>query len=284
MEKLITRILVGFGFFSFGYCHFLHMYCGSTDCYKLLGVSRKATKTELQHAYTTLQTKFKERDAEQILDKFRNAYMILSNNDTRKHYDYMLANPNHMMYNYYQYFKFSVSPTVTVQVLLVLGIVIISLAQYFYRKHSYWSAVRDALKNPKNRSKALHKVQEQHILYETSKNLTIKEKKEQRKKEEDRALRQIVQQSVKYRRPRLQDTLFIQLLFSPYFFLQHMKRVIDQLARFDFFKEEYEDLATYKKSQGLKVEPWTDPSKNIDLDECEDSQTKTNAWIKNHIE
>jgi len=267
-----------------GYCYFLHMYCGSADCYQLLGVSRKATKTELHHAYKALQAKFKERDAQHILDKFQNAFMILSDNDTRKHYDYMLAHPNHILYNYFQYFKSTVSPNMTLQVLLVLAIVIISVGQYFYRKHSYWSAFREALKNPKNRSKALHKVQEQYLLYDTTKKLTNKERKERRKKEEDKALRHIVQQTIKCKKPRFRDTLFVQLIFSPYFFLQRMKVVSDQLSRFDFFKEEYEDIATYKKSKGTKIEPWTDSLKDIDLSECEDSHAKTDAWINSNLE
>ena len=280
MEKMTIRVLFGLGILSYGCCFFSHIYCGPVDCYKRLGVGRRATMAELKNAYMTLQAKFKDQGTE--VTKVQNAFLILSDNDMRKHYDYMLANPNRILYNYYQYFKFSVSPSITLQVSLVFGIIIISFAQYFYKNQSYWNALRDALKNPKNRSKALLHVQEQYLLFETTKKMKNKEKKEQRKRDEERALRQIVLKSIKYRRPRFQDTLFIQLLFSPYFFLQHMKRVVDQLARFDFFKEEYEDFAMYKKSVGVKVEPWTNSSKDGAFAECEDSQTKTNAWLNSH--
>ena len=265
-------------------CHFINIYCGSSDCYELLGVSRVATKTELKRAY---KAKYKAHGSEN--DKIKTAYKVLSDMDTRKHYDYMLANPNQRLYNYYQYFKFVASPKVAHQVLLVFGIVVISLVQYLYKSHSYWSAVRNGLKNPKNRSKALHKVQEQYLLSEdniTSKKLTNKEKKERRKKEEDKALRKIVLQSIKSRKPEWRDTLFVQLLFSPYFFLLHLRRLTNWLSRFDFFKEEYEELKPLKKGKGKKVETWTRPSSNDlkDLSDCEDSHSRTDAWLKSNID
>lgn len=273
-------------FLVLGHGYFLHMYCGSSDCYKLLGVSKKATRTEVQQAYSTIQQKYEEKDAEQ--KGFTNAYNILSNADTRKHYDYMLDNPNKVLYNYYQYFKIMVSPNSSF--LVVVSIVLISLIQYFHKKHSYWSAVRTAMKNPKNRSKALHKVQEQHLLYDTSSKLSNKEKKERRKKEEERALRQIIQESIKCTKPRLSDTLFIQLIFSPYFFLLHMRRGMHLLSRFDFFSEEYEDINTYhnkakrmKKSQTETTTSTEGPNlSDVDLSMCEDSHSKTDAWINDN--
>ena len=277
-------------------CFFnFNMYCGGANCYQLLGVSRKVTKAQLTNAYKRIQAKFKAESSNGETDKkFKDAYKILSDIETRKHYDYMLENPNNILYNHYQYFKFVVSPNVSLQILLVVGIGAVSLIQYLYKKHSYWLAVRNALKNPKNRSKALHKVQEKHLSNDTTttddtanKKMTNKEKRERRKKEEDRALRQIVQQSIKYRRPpQWRDTLFVQLLFSPYFFIIHMKRVLGKLTQYEFFREEYEDLASLKNVKRTKVEPWSRNNNSLgDLDvDGDSSRAKTEEWIKSNID
>jgi len=267
----MNKLLLTLGFVQLA-DSYLHMYCGTASCYQLLGVSKSVTNHDLEQAYIKIQQEYRgSTDTLSMPEELKNAYYILSNSDVRIQYDYMLEHPNRVLYNYYQYFKLAVSPNMNFRVLTVFCVILLSVLQYLHRRHSYTTAMRSALKNPKNRSKALHKVQENYLLYEIDKDLSFKEKKDRRKKEEERVLWTIAEKSIQCRRPRFNDTLFIQILFSPYFFFLHVKRAIGHLQ---FFNEEYEDFSKYR--QRCKI--------NNDAIELTSSDTKdvhnnTSAWV-----
>ena len=269
---------------SFG----VDLYCGKTSCYSVLGVNRKATNAHLTQAFNTIKQKYhpdinKDDGAAVSYQLVVTAYDILKNDDTRREYDAMLDNPNRIFYHYYQYFKYRVSPNVNVRGFVVLTIIIISIMQYLHKKYSYSAAVRDAMQKPKNRNQALQKILEERFLDETNRRQKYKKSKEERKREEKRVLRQIVEDSInakgKYRKAVVLDTVFFQILFAPYYFIFHMRLYVRWIQKLNLFKDEYEDMPTYKKMRKLNL-----TTKALrPLNNCSDeSYFRTESWLNNN--
>merc|ERR1712154_18489 len=86
------------------------LYCGEENCYDILGVTRESTKNEVQKSYRKLakkwhpdrhKTEADKEKATKMFQKLANAYEILTDEEQRNDYDYMLDNPDEYYSHYY---------------------------------------------------------------------------------------------------------------------------------------------------------------------------------------
>lgn len=120
------------------------LYCGETNCYDVLNVTRDNTKGEIAKIYRVLARRFhpdnRDTGDEEKFKVVANAYEILKDDEARKDYDYMLDNPEAYYQNYYRYYRRK-GPKVDIRLVLLSTITVISAIQYFVRKSRYDEAV-----------------------------------------------------------------------------------------------------------------------------------------------
>ena len=235
------------------------LYCGTENCYEVLGVTRDIPLNELKRAYRKLAVKYHpdRNKAPDAVEKFRliaTAYEILKDEEQRRDYDYMLDNPEEAYYHYYRYYKRRMTPKVDVRIVLAVSITVISVLQYLHKMHRYDEAVNYAMQNPRFRNQALRIIHQEGLLENNKSKSKNKKSKEERKKEEERVLREIVENSIDikggYSKPTYQDVLWVQLICLPYRTVLYIYWFARWVFKFSILKQEYGDeekeYLTYK--------------------------------------
>lgn len=255
----------------------LNIYCGDTSCYKVLGVKKMATNIELTEAFNKIEQKYNpeiNKDGNEMMyQKALEAYNVLKDEEIRRDYDIMIDDPYNIPQNYFFYFKHNVLPNVDIQRVVVLCIIIISVLQYCYKKHMYSNAVLMEMKNTKNRNQCLHKLQEERIKQGNFKKLSYRE--------EEKALRRMVENSLIGKIPMAQvtDTLFIQILYAPYyFFFFNFKPCTKWIQKQGFFSSEYEDMPKKSKFFGLDEDVSNENIKPPN-DLSDESRLRLRMWL-----
>ncbi|KAI0214166.1 hypothetical protein LSAT2_000751 [Lamellibrachia satsuma] len=117
------------------------LYCGTENCYELLGITRRdedQSRNEINKAYRSLarkwhpdrhKTKKAKEEAHEMFMKIANAYEILKDEEARNDYNYMLDNPEEYYAHYYRYYRRRVAPRVDVRLVVAVCITAISLIQ-----------------------------------------------------------------------------------------------------------------------------------------------------------
>lgn len=154
------------------------LYCGTRDCYEVLGVSRSASKAEIARAYRQLARRYHPDryrpepgdgpggappSAEAFL-LVATAYETLKDEETRKDYDYMLDHPEEYYSHYYHYYSRRLAPKVDVRVVILVSVCAISVFQYFSWWNSYNKAISYLATVPKYRIQATEIAKEQGLL------------------------------------------------------------------------------------------------------------------------
>ncbi|XP_038052893.1 dnaJ homolog subfamily C member 25-like [Patiria miniata] len=222
------------------------LYCGKENCYDVLGVTRDASKGEIGKAYRTLARRFhpdkyKGEDGSEKFQEIANAYEILKDEDERRDYDYMLDNPEEYYSHYYRYYRRRVAPKVDVRIVIAVTISVISAIQYFSWWSRYKSAIDYLASSPKYRIRALDQARKEG-LFDTGKRKG-KKSKEELKEEEDKIVRSIIEENADikggYRKPRILDILWFQLLLSPYYIVQYIIWYLRWVWKFNILGKEY---------------------------------------------
>ncbi|XP_065647172.1 dnaJ homolog subfamily C member 25 homolog [Hydra vulgaris] len=242
-------------------CFVEGLYCGEESCYDVLQVSRDASRSDLSKAYRKLAKLYhpdvsKLEDADIKFRKVATAYEILRDDEQRKDYDYMLDNPEEAYYHYYKYYKRRLTPKVDVRIVVAVTITIISILQYLQKRHRYEEAINYAMQNPKFRNQAMQVIHQEGLLssnINTKKNKN-KKSKDERKQEEERVLREIVEDSIDikggYSKPTYKDVLWIQLVVLPFYLVVYVEWLLRWVWKFWFLKLEYgmeeKEYLTYK--------------------------------------
>lgn len=193
----------------------------------------------------------------------------------------MLDNPDEAYYHYYQYYKRRLTPKVDVRYVIAVTITVISLLQYLHKIHAYDEAVKYAMQNPKFRNQALQIIHKQGLL-DNSKKTKNKRDKEDRKREEERVLREIVEDSIDikggYSKPSIYDILWVQLFCLPYRCAIYGAWFSRWVWKFWIMKEEYgEEEKSYMtwRNLGFSASYWEaldEESKEIYLEK--------ELWVK----
>lgn len=115
------------------------MYCGTLNCYEVLGVERGEEVTAIKKAYRKLSLQWhpdKNQDnKDEATAKFlqiATAYETLSDDSVRSAYDYYLDHPEEQMYNTMRYYKAVYQPKTPLWAVVVGLAVVISGLQYMH--------------------------------------------------------------------------------------------------------------------------------------------------------
>ncbi|CAH1997085.1 unnamed protein product [Acanthoscelides obtectus] len=229
------------------------LYCGRTNCYDVLNVTRSSTKGEISKSYRQLARRFhpdlhrspeaKEQAAEQF-KIIANAYEILKDDESRSDYDYMLDNPDEYYAHYYRYYRRKVAPKVDVRIVIVVTISIISAVQYFSGWQRYNTAIRYFATVPKYRNRALEIAKEEGLLSDTKSRPRDKHAKLS-KDEIDGIVRKVIIEKMDikgaYAKPTVFDLLWVQLVVLPYTLAKFVYWYLSWFVRHSVLDRPYDD-------------------------------------------
>ncbi|KAK3101875.1 hypothetical protein FSP39_006974 [Pinctada imbricata] len=228
------------------------LYCGLDNCYEILGVDRDSSKTEITKAYRKMartwhpdmqKSQEKKEEATLMFQKIANAYEILRDEEQRNDYDYMLDHPDEYLANYYRYYRRRYAPKVDVRIVIGVTITIVSAIQYWGAWNNYNTALQYLSKEPKYRIQAMDIARKEGLLNTGKKK--DRRSKEEIRNEEDAIVRKVIEEKMDirggYRRPKITDILWVQLVFSPYYLVMYIHWWLRWIWKFWIKREEYGD-------------------------------------------
>ncbi|XP_072162970.1 dnaJ homolog subfamily C member 25-like [Diadema setosum] len=232
-----------------GSCHGMidGLYCGKKSCYDVLGITRDASKGDVAKAYRQLARKYhpdkyKAADAEEKFQAIATAYEILRDEEQRKDYDFMLDNPDEVYRHYYRYYRRRVAPKVDVRIVIAVSITVISVIQYLSWWSRYNSAIQYLVTEPKYRIRAQSIAKQQGLLNDNMKSKGRRNKEAIREREEA-ILKKVVEENADirggYRKPKVTDVLWIQLILLPVTIVQYIYWYVRWLWKFTLWREPY---------------------------------------------
>lgn len=132
-----------------------NVFCGKYDCYKILGFDyesfgknhpdrRSITKRYRKLSRAWHPDKSKHRDAKERFVKISRAYEVLTNEETRKEYDFLRYNQEAYFQKYGTSVLFSYAPKSDVTFVLILILIIGNVVSWYSQKHK-WQRVADLL-------------------------------------------------------------------------------------------------------------------------------------------
>lgn len=254
----MPRLYLSFAFICFVYYlsevsaadHLLEgIYCGKTNCYEVLGVTREATKNEIAKNYRQLAKKFHpdmhrgEKEKKEAGEKFKEiatAYEILRDEEERADYDYMLDNPQEYYAHYYRYYRRRMAPKVDVRIVLAVTISIISIIQYYSAWSKYDTAIKYFMTVPKYRNRALDIAKAET---KESQSKKVKKTKTELKLEQDKIIRRVIEENMDikgaYAKPEIKDILWVQLIILPYTVSYYIYWYLRWFWKFTILKQPY---------------------------------------------
>lgn len=267
------------------------LYCGDQNCYEVLGVERDALKSEISKSYRKLAGKFhpdryvNQPDEKEAAEKkfmlVATAYEVLKDDDSREEYNYMLDHPEEMWFNRYRYYRRKVAPKVDVRLVIAVTITVISAVQYYSAWSNYDEAIKYLSTVPKYRSQATHIAKEEGLL-KKDKKADKGKSKEQIREEEERVLRQIIENKMDirggYAKPKVTDVLWIQIIILPWTICRWIYFYTRWLWKFGILREEYgTDEKLYVIRKNMKISQGHFDSMT---DEEKDDFLEQELWIK----
>jgi len=155
----------------------------------------------------------------------------------------MLDHPEERYRHYYHYYKRRMSPKVDVRIVIAVTITVISVFQYYTSMFRWTSGIRYLSRDPKYRKMALEYAETAGYLDELRK--TKKRNKEYIKTEEDRIIKQVIEENIDirggYAKPKVSDVLWVQLVFLPYTLALYIAWYSKWFWKFTIKREEYGD-------------------------------------------
>lgn len=268
------------------------LYCGKENCYDVLGVARDSSKAEISKAYRQLAKKYHpdvhrtQEAKDKAAEKFTllaGAYEILKDDESRRDYNDMLDNPDAIYRHYYRYYRKRMAPKVDVRIVLAVTITVISAIQYYSAWHRYHTAIDYLVTVPKYRIKAVD-IAKKEGFYGANKKRD-RRRKEEIKEEEENMLKKILEDQVDirggYRKPSIQNVLWVQLVMLPYTIAAYAWWYGRWMWKFTLGRQELgmqEKCYLIRRHMGLSREQWDD------LEERERERfLEDKLWIKAHF-
>ncbi|CAO2580928.1 DnaJ homolog subfamily C member 25 [Lemmus lemmus] len=276
------------------------LYCGTRDCYEVLGVSRSASKAEIARAYRQLARRYHPDryrpepgdgpggappSAEAFL-LVATAYETLKDEETRKDYDYMLDHPEEYYSHYYHYYSRRLAPKVDVRVVILVSVCAISMFQYFSWWNSYNKAISYLATVPKYRIQATEIAKEQGLLKKAKEKGKNKKSKEEIRDEEESIIKNIIKSKIDikggYQKPQVRDLLLFQVILAPFHLCSYIAWYCRWVYNFNIKGRAYgEEERLYLIRKSMKMS-------QSQFDSLEDHQKETflkrELWIKENYE
>ncbi|KAL4668756.1 hypothetical protein H8958_000965 [Nasalis larvatus] len=278
------------------------LYCGTRDCYEVLGVSRSAGKAEIARAYRQLARRYHPdryrpepgdegpgrtpQSAEEAFLLVATAYETLKDEETRKDYDYMLDHPEEYYSHYYHYYSRRLAPKVDVRVVILVSVCAISVFQFFSWWNSYNKAISYLATVPKYRIQATEIAKQQGLLKKAKEKGKNKKSKEEIRDEEENIIKNIIKSKIDikggYQKPQICDLLLFQIILAPFHLCSYIVWYCRWIYNFNIKGKEYgEEERLYIIRKSMKM------SKS-QFDSLEDHQKETflkrELWIKENYE
>uniref|UniRef100_A0A2K6FXT6 DnaJ homolog subfamily C member 25 n=1 Tax=Propithecus coquereli TaxID=379532 RepID=A0A2K6FXT6_PROCO len=278
------------------------LYCGTRDCYEVLGVSRSAGKAEIARAYRQLARRYHPdryrpepgdegpgqtpQSAEEAFLLVATAYETLKDEETRKDYDYMLDHPEEYYSHYYHYYSRRLAPKVDVRVVILVSVCAISVFQFFSWWNSYNKAISYLATVPKYRIQATEIARQQGLLKKAKEKGRNKKSKEEIRDEEENIIKNIIKSKIDikggYQKPQICDLLLFQIILAPFHLCSYIVWYCRWIYNFNIKGKEYgEEERLYIIRKSMKM------SKS-QFDSLEDHQKETflkrELWIKENYE
>ncbi|XP_063911717.1 dnaJ homolog subfamily C member 25 homolog [Zophobas morio] len=226
------------------------IYCGKSNCYDILGVTREATKNEIAKSYRRLAKQYhpdlhRDKDAKLVAEEqfktLANAYDILKDEESRSEYDDMLDNPDQYYAHYYRYYKRRMAPKVDVRIVLVVTISVISVIQYYSGWQRYDTAIKYFMTVPKYRNRAIDIAKQEGLLHGDKKS----KGKAKMPKGVDDIIKKVIEDKMDikgaYAKPSITDVLWIQLILAPYTIAKYIFWYVSWIWRHTIMKQPYSD-------------------------------------------
>lgn len=131
------------------------MYCGTENCYDILGVDQGASDRDIRRAYRKQSLKWhpdknigNTKEAEHMFVALADAYQVLSDPESRSDYDYYLDHPEEAMYNRYRYYYRSAAKT-DWRWVVGISVSVASVFLYVLQLNKYNHAVAYYRRDPK---------------------------------------------------------------------------------------------------------------------------------------
>lgn len=242
------------------------LYCGDQNCYDVLGMTRDSLKADIAKSYRKLagkthpdryRDKVEKDAAEKKFLQIAAAYEVLKDDESREEYNYMLDHPEEMWSNYYRYYRRRMAPKVDVRLVIAVTISIVSAIQYYSAWSNYEEAIKYLVSMPKYRFQATEIAKGEGML-KRDKKADKGKSKEQIKEEEEKIIRQVVEEKMDirggYAKPKVTDILWIQLVLLPYTICMWSYFYLRWLWKFGIKREEYgtdEKLYVIRKNMKL---------------------------------
>jgi len=248
------------------------LYCGADNCYDLLDVTRDSDRASIMKSYRKLARKWhpdkhrgeeEKKIAQEKFQKIANAYEILKDEGQRADYDYMLDNPEEYYGAYYRYYKRQVSPKIDPRIVIAATITVISVIQYLAGLGNYNSAMNYLCKENKYRIRALEMARSEGLISANKKKRERGVSKEEMREEEDRIVRQIIEENMDirggYSKPKVTDVLWVQLALLPWKMCVYVAWTARWWWKFSWKGEEFgeeEKLYLIRKNLNLSQTQW----------------------------
>uniref|UniRef100_F7CEZ2 DnaJ homolog subfamily C member 25 n=1 Tax=Monodelphis domestica TaxID=13616 RepID=F7CEZ2_MONDO len=273
------------------------LYCGSHNCYDVLGVSRKAGKAEIARAYRQLARRHHPdlvrraggeslESAQETFLLVATAYEVLKDEETRKDYDYMLDHPEEYYSHYYHYYSRRLAPKVDVRIVIIVTVCAISVFQFF----SWWSSYNEAINYlatvPKYRIQAIEIAKQQGLLNKAKEKGKNRRSKEEIREEEENIIKNIIKSKIDikggYQKPKVGDILLFKIILAPYHLCAYVVWYCRWIYHFNIKGQKYgEEERLYLIRKYMKMS-------ESQFDSLEDHQKETflkrKLWIKENYE
>ena len=136
------------------------LYCGDTNCYDLLEVTRDSDTKQITKAYRRLALKWhpdryldkaQKVEAQAMFLRIAAGYEVLKDEESRKDYDYMMDHPEETYGNYYRYYARRLAPQIDIRLVVVSLITVMSLVQYYSAWYNHTETIKYLATVPKYR-------------------------------------------------------------------------------------------------------------------------------------
>ncbi|XP_068210247.1 dnaJ homolog subfamily C member 25 homolog [Palaemon carinicauda] len=265
-------------------------YCGESNCYELLEITREATKQDVKRAFRAVASKthpdkfLDPEDKKVAEERFRllsTAYDILRDDEAREDYDYMLDHPEEFYRNVYRAWRRRMAPHVDVRIVLAVTISLISLVQYYNGWVKYDEAIKYFSSVPKYRLQAIELAKQEGLII-TEKKKQKGKTKEEIKENDEKAIRFVIEQKMDirgvYAKPTYKDILWVQLVFLPYWSVQYVAWYLRWVWKFNILKHPFGDEEKnyiIRKNMGMSHGQYESLE-----DEVKDDYLRLELWVK----
>ncbi|KJP85866.1 hypothetical protein AK88_04514 [Plasmodium fragile] len=250
-------------------------YCNDENCYGILGVSERASVSEIRSSYhRNLMNMKNDYDLEKK-KKIVKAYTVLSNKQTKKYYDYYLKNPNSFLnvINLIFYYMFKLIKVIIA--LIIIGFLLCGF-QYFNHKYETKRLVQKLSKNKAFKKEVQNRIALQHPDLRTY-DMAMK-----RKVEEDIEVQVAHDMGLLYKKKdekfAFSDLIIIKLLILPKQIICYILWNVKWLIKYHILNDEYDEsdkLYITRKCLNIPAHRWDTFS-----EEDKKMLLKKKLWVK----